>query len=80
MLYYSFFLKKFPRFYSLHFFSHNLFGGRLFFIYIKRLDVVFMNKWYFGEINHSYKILKNKTNIKISYFWDFFLDPKSNQI
>ena len=32
-----------------------------------------------GKINHSYKILRNKPNTKISYFKDFLLDSKSNQ-
>ena len=80
MLYYSFFFLNFPWFYSLHFVSHNLFGGRYKKKKKKTRCCIYESNGILGKINQSYKFLRNKLNTKISYFKDFLLDSKSNQI
>ena len=71
---------NFPWFYSFHFVSHNLFGGRFKKEKRKRDPILYYeSNGILGKINHSYKILRNKPNTKISYFKDFLLDSKLNQ-
>ena len=71
MLYYSFI--EFSMIYCLYFVSYNLFGGKKNWFCIYKSMVI----W---EINNSYKIFKNKPNIKHLIFLKFLLDSKSNQI
>ena len=75
MLYYSFI--EFSMIYCLYFVSYNLFGGKF---KKKKIDFVFTIQMVIWEINNSYKIFKNKPNIKHLIFLKFLLDSKSNQI
>lgn len=62
MLDYGF--KEFAMIYSLYFFSHYLFGG------LKKK--VYKSKDILGKINCSYKIPRNKSNIRILYSWESY--------
>ena len=72
MLDYSF--NEFVMIYSLYFICHYLFGGR--YKKKKKNDIGFTKfKGSIGKINNSFRILRNKPNIRISHSLKFPIKP-----